>query len=305
MFPNDYCVSRILLEARCGLARLETKRQLIKVLQVVMFGSPDSHSLTGFRFVLVMCALALVSVSAFALTPRAQNNSTQSSPSDTVIKFYKAMRERRFRQAFAISIYQPAIEGLSQEDFEDLQPDFDKMAANIPEKIEITGEQITGNIATVMVKVPHGDDPEKATIEPVTLIRAGNAWLVGDEANQAIVKRAGKKFFLDARIDAHHSEVEELLKRVLAVEVVYSQQHSGMFVDLPALIRAGLMPQDLSGTDSTGYRFHITVAKDGRTYVAGAEPARYGRTGKLSFWMDQTGVIKGADRGGKPITAPQ
>ena len=268
-----------------------------------MFRLLDSKSLIRFRLAL---AGILFFGAAHVFPPglAGQKNSARS-PSQTVIEFYKAMRERRFREAFAMSIYQPAIEGLSQGDFEDLQPDFDKMAANIPEKIEITGEQITGNIATVMVKVPHGDDPEKATIEPVTLIRAGDAWLVGDEANQAIVKRAGKRFFLDARIEAHHGEVEELLKRALAVEVAYSQQHNGMFVDLPGLISAGLMPQDLAGTDSTGYRFHITVAKDGRTYVAGAEPARYGRTGKLSFWMDQTGSIKSADTGGKPISAPK
>lgn len=260
-----------------------------------------AKSLICFQLAL---AVILLFGAAYVFSPGvAGQKDSARSPSQTVVEFYKAMRERRFREAFAMSIYRPAIEGLSQEDFEDLQPDFDKMAANIPEKIEITGEQITGNIATVMVRVPHGGDPEKASIEPVTLIRAGDAWLVGDEANQAIVKRAGKRFFLDARIDAHHSEVEELLKRVLAVEVAYSQQHNGMFVDLPGLIRAGLMPQDLSGTDSTGYRFHITVAKDGKSYVAGAEPARYGRTGKLSFWMDQTGVIKSADSGGKPISA--
>jgi hypothetical protein len=54
-----------------------------------------------------------------------------------------------------------------------------------------------------------------------------------------------------------------------------------------------------------GYTFRIMIAKDGKSYVATAEPARYGHTGKLSFWMDQTGNIKSADNGGKPLAAPK
>ena len=51
------------------------------------------------------------------------------------------MRERRFREAFALSIYKPAIDGLSAAEFEELRPDFEKMAAAIPEKIDISGEE--------------------------------------------------------------------------------------------------------------------------------------------------------------------
>ena len=52
-----------------------------------------------------------------------------------------------------------------------------------------------------------------------------------------------------------------------------------------------------------GYNFRITIAADGKSYVATAEPVRYGHTGKLSFWMDQTGLIKSADNGGKAVQA--
>src|SRR5436189_128210 len=38
-----------------------------------------------------------------------------------------------------------------------------------------------------------------------------------------------------------------------------------------------------------------------QSYISSAEPARYGHTGKLSFWMDQTGNIKKEDNGGKPV----
>ena len=54
-----------------------------------------------------------------------------------------------------------------------------------------------------------------------------------------------------------------------------------------------------------GYNVRITVGADGKSYVATAEPTRYGHTGKLSFWMDQTGNIKKLDNGGKPISGPK
>src|SRR5438067_8899170 len=159
----------------------------------------------------------------------------QRSPTDTAIQFYKLMHERHYRDAFAISIYRSAVDGLSQQEFEELQPDFEKMAAGIPEKVEITSEQINGNVATVLVKIPN-DDPEKVSIEPLTLVRDGGAWIIGDEENLAVVKKAGKKFFLDTRIDTHQHDVEDLLKRMLAVEILYNQQHNGSFGDLTQLI---------------------------------------------------------------------
>ena len=58
----------------------------------------------------------------------AANVAAVRSPSDTVREFYKAMHEKRFREAFDLSIYKPAIDPLKPQEFEDLRPDFEKMA---------------------------------------------------------------------------------------------------------------------------------------------------------------------------------
>ena len=224
--------------------------------------------------------------------------SQTGSPSDTVREFYKTMRERKFREAFAMSIYQPAIEGLKPEEFEDLRPDFERLATAIPAKVDISGEQISGESATVFVRVKDEENKEQA--EPVALIRVNGKWIVGDKENQEIVKKAGNEFFFNARIDTHHSEVQSLLQRISLAQLVYSQQHAGKFGDMPALITAGLIPKDLEGTETTGYRFRITLSPDGKRWVATAEPAHYGRTGRLSFVMDQSGVRNG-DVAGKPL----
>jgi hypothetical protein len=225
--------------------------------------------------------------------------SQTGSPSDAVREFYKLMRERKFREAFALSIYQPAIESLKPVEFDDLRPDFERLASAIPEKVVISGEQISGEAATVFVRVK--DDDKKDQAEPVTLIRVNGKWIVGDKENQEIVKKAGSEFFFNARIDTHHSEVQDLLQRIALAQVVYSQQHAGKFGDMPALILAGLIPKDLEGTETTGYRFRITLSPDGKSWTANAEPAQYGRSGRLSFFMDQSGVRNG-DVAGKPLS---
>ncbi len=227
----------------------------------------------------------------------------QRSPSDTVREFYKAMREKRYREAFDLSIYKAAIDPLKPQEFEDLRPDFDKVALAVSEKMptdaKITGEQISGDDATVFIKILDADGKEE--LEPTTLIKLNGGWVVGDRDSLQLVKKAGKEFFFNARIDAHHSDVQDMLTRISLAQLLYSQQHNGLFADLTTLITAGLLPKDLEGVESTGYRFHINSVDAGKSWNAAAEPAQYGRTGKLSFYMDAAGVRSG-DKNGKPLT---
>jgi hypothetical protein len=251
-------------------------------------------------FSVLGCFLILCAAPAMSQVPaRSPQSPAVRSPSDTVREFYKAMRERRFREAFDLSIYKPAIDPLKPQEFEELRPDFEKMAAVVPIQVELGGEQVSRDIATVFVKVKEGENPEQ--LEPVTLILVNGAWIIGDKENQAIVKKSGKRFFFNARIDTHHDEVQAMLTRVSLAELLYSQQHEGLFADLATLISLGLLPKDLEGTESTGYRFHVNAPNAGKTWNAAAEPAQYGSSGKLSFYLDAAGVRSG-DTGGKPLT---
>src|SRR5437762_7784882 len=128
---------------------------------------------------------------------------TQRGPSDVVREFYKAMREHRFKDAWTLTIYKSAVETLTAEEMEDLRPDFEERAAKIPDQVEITGEQINGNVATVFVKVPNDVDATQTISEPVALFSSGNSWIIGTEENQATVKKVGRRYFLDAMIETH------------------------------------------------------------------------------------------------------
>src|SRR5919106_3867284 len=212
------------------------------------------------------------------------------------------MREKKFREAFGMSIYRPALEGLSAQEFEDLRPDFERVATaiteKIPEKMDFTGEQISGDAATVFVKVLDADGKEK--IEPASLIKVDNNWIIGDRENLELVKKAGKQFFFEARINAHHNDVQDMMTRISLGQVLYSQSHNGQFGNLAELVAAGVVPKDIEGIESTGYRFQINRSADGKSWYATAEPAQYGRSGRLSFYLDATGVRSG-DVGGKPL----
>ena len=230
----------------------------------------------------------------------AQNPSR--TPTETTRQFYQMLRDKKFREAFALSIYRSAIDGLSTQEFEDLRPDFDRMAQAVTEKmpaqIDVTGEQISGDVATVFVKVLDADGKEK--VEPATLIKLDNNWIIGDKENLDLVKKAGKQFFFEARINAHHSDVQDMMTRISLAEVLYSQSHNGLFGNTAELVGAGVVPKDIEGTESTGYRFQINRSADSKSWYATAEPAQYGRTGRLSFYLDATGIRSG-DTGGKPL----
>ena len=77
-----------------------------------------------------------------------------------------------------------------------------------------------------------------------------------------------------------------MLTRITLAQVVHSQQNGGLFGDMAALVRAGLVPKDIETPDSTGYRFRINVSPDRKSWLAAAEPAEYGKSGKLSYYLD-------------------
>ena len=244
---------------------------------------------------LLLLLLLLTGSTALAQNP-------PRSPAETTRLFYQMLREKKFREAFLMSIYRPAIEALSAQEFEDLRPDFEKMALavseKIPAKIDVSGEQISGDVATVFVKVLGADGKEK--IEPASLIKVDNNWIIGDKENLELVKKAGKQFFFEARINAHHSDVQDMMTRISLGQVLYSQNHNGQFGNLAELVAAGVVPKDIEGIESTGYRFQINRSADGKSWYATAEPAQYGHSGRLSFYLDATGVRSG-DSGGKPL----
>ena len=71
---------------------------------------------------------------------------------------------------------------------------------------------------------------------------------------------------------------------------------------LAQLAQAGLIDEYLATGEKCGYSFRIEIILRSNETQAGfmvrAVPSQYGVTGFRSFYMDESGVIRGADRGG-------
>ncbi|MBD0370464.1 MAG: hypothetical protein ICV60_06480 [Pyrinomonadaceae bacterium] len=259
-------------------------------------------NLKPYSFTSLLLAFLLLAACGSTMKAKAQGNNktapaVAATPSDAVRQFYKALSEKRFRDALMATALRPAIENLSASEFEELRPDFERMAVDA-DKVQLTGEQISGDRASVFVKLV-SDMPSDPPIE-VQLRRSSGNWILifNDEVEKA-VKRDGNKYFFKLRIEAHEQDAQSMLVNIAQKELLYSMQHNGAYADLQTLVKERLLPDDVLSSQSTGYNFRVTLSADKKSYTAGAEPAVYGRTGLQSFYMDPKGIKK-ADTGGKP-----
>jgi hypothetical protein len=196
-----------------------------------------------------------------------------------------------------MSILRPAIESLNDAELDEFKTDFARIAAAAQADFQLTGEQVGTDEATVFLMTGEGKDVK---VDPVNLILEHGVWLIGDRPGYNEVKKQGKKFLFEQRVAAHEQDAEDMLKRIQAAQIAYAVQRGGTFGDLNALVDAGFVPKDILGSETTGYRFAVAVAGGGKSYAARAEPERYGRTGRLSFYLDPSGIQR-KDTGGKPL----
>ena len=219
------------------------------------------------------------------------------SPSETVINFYRALKAKRYVEGFRYSVYRNAVEGLTPADLQDLEPDFARTFAEIPENIVPRGEQISGQTATVSLQFGG-----KSDAQAVTLVRVGSEWLVGDQETLAMVNSQGHAFFFNSRMLVNESEAYEMLQRIIGAEIIYSHKFESKNASLAELIRLGGVPKDIEDGEGGGYRFALTLSADAKSFFATASPTAYGKTGRVSFYANVDGV-RGEDLKGQPATA--
>jgi hypothetical protein len=237
-------------------------------------------------------AVAVVAVALFLSAPvRAQ----KLSPSDTVKSFYSLLREQKYAEGFALSVYADAVVGLSPEEVAELTPDLQATVTNIPTEIRITGEKVSGNSATVMADFGTG------IAQPVELIKEHGRWLIGDRESLKIVQREKSAFFFNARIEVNQNAAYGVVKSIVEAADSYYQQ-SKTVGTIDDLVKAKLLPDVLRGGSAVGYRFALLAGTEKSPFYVTAIPERYGRTGKLSFFGDATGV-RAADKNGNPSDA--
>ena len=231
----------------------------------------------------------------------------QNSPADTVRAFFADLRGKQFREAIFLTNLRPAIEGLTESELKDLQVDFESLAQAVSADIEINGEIVAGDNATVTAKIP---DPEtgKTDLQQFHLRKQNDYWtiLTVDEAAEKVIQKEGKNYFFNLRIETHQAEAKKMIERISQAQLVHALQNQGVYADLETLVAKGLLSADAQSAASTGYSYMIAVGEGGKNYAAAAIPAEYGKTGKLSY-LFETGEKSGPkltekDNGGKLLT---
>lgn len=228
-----------------------------------------------------------------------------NSPADTVRVFYKNLREKRFREAIYMTNLRPAVEGLTDSELKEFQVDFEAIAAQIPQEVEINGEIVSGDSATVTAKLP-SPDTDKPEIQEIRLRNEAGIWIIltVDDAAEKRIKQEGKNYFYALRIETHEDEARKMLDRISKAQIAYSASNGGLFGEMQALIEAGFLPPDVQSSESTGYNYVLKLASDKKRYSATATPAEYGKTGRLSFGVELDGKgmprLNSKDNGGKP-----
>jgi|GEM_PF-451578 len=227
-----------------------------------------------------------------------------NGPADTVRVFYKNLREKKFREAIFLTNLRPAVEGLTESELGEFSLDFAKLAGQIPAEIEINGEVVSGDKATVTANLPDRED--RTDTQKIKLQKAGDVWIIQtvDDAAQKRIQKEGKQYFYNLRIETHQEEAKKMLERISKAELAYSVQN-GRCADLETLIVGGLLPDDIRTSESTGYNYAVTLTTDGKSYYATATPAEYGKSGKLSYILklDAKGIsrVTSKDNGGKVL----
>jgi hypothetical protein len=89
------------------------------------------------------------------------------------------------------------------------------------------------------------------------------------------------------------------LQMIANAEQTYKEKMGkGSYTSLDKLIELKLFPAEVF--EKYGYKFDLTVMGD--QFEAVATPREYGKTGKRSFFVDKSGVVRGGDHGGGSAT---
>lgn len=233
-------------------------------------------------------------------------NIEANSPADTVRAFYKNLRDKKIRDAIFLTNLRPAVEGLTDAELKELQVDFESLAREVPAEIQINGEIIAGDKATVTANLPD-IEKKKMQIQEIKLRREGNAWIIRtvDEEAEKLVKKEGNKYFFAVRIEAYHENVKETFEQMMKAQMVYALQNNGAYADMATLIQNNFVAPDVINPGVSGYNYKIVLSPDKKKYTATAEPAVYGKTGKLSFLAEgeagKNPQMASKDNGGQPL----
>ncbi|MEK6283922.1 MAG: DUF3352 domain-containing protein [Acidobacteriota bacterium] len=103
----------------------------------------------------------------------------------------------------------------------------------------------------------------------------------------------------ESPIITNESIAKSVLRTIASAEATFhSTKGAGRYATLDELATEGLVPKDL--LERYGYKIEINVVSN--KFEATAMPIEYGKTGRRSYFVDESGVLRGGDHGGGAAT---
>ncbi len=178
------------------------------------------------------------------------------------------------------------------------------------------------NLAYVPMEIPiAGEDPRKITFG---LVREGGSWKLLSVGLILLDVPAMAKQWEQADLDASEDAAIADLRSVASALDTYRRAY-GKLPDTLSVLgpappngvspeAASLLDANLASGDKDGYtiRYTITPAAGGlpeeeankaETFSLASSPKDYGKTGRRSFFLDSSGVLRGADKQGGVATS--
>jgi hypothetical protein len=182
--------------------------------------------------------------------------------------------------------------------------------------------RVRENLAFVQMEVPvPGDDPHKITFG---LVREGGGWKIISIGLMMLDIPAMAKQWEQADIDASEDTAIADLRSVALALDTYRRAY-GQLPDALAMLgpappngvspeTAGLVDADLAAGEKDGYTIRYTIipaagnlkeeeVNPGETYSMSSTPKEYGKAGRRSFFLDSSGILRGADKQGAIATS--
>jgi hypothetical protein len=103
----------------------------------------------------------------------------------------------------------------------------------------------------------------------------------------------------ESHIYRNEAVVQRVMRTLASAEATYhSTEGAGRFGTLDELTQAGMVSKDL--LQNSGYKIELIVSNS--RFEISAVPTEYGKTGKRSFFLDESSVLRAADHGGGAAT---
>ncbi|MEP6818331.1 MAG: DUF3352 domain-containing protein [bacterium] len=116
--------------------------------------------------------------------------------------------------------------------------------------------------------------------------------------NLLMVLVAGMSAGASEALPASNEAAAKSMMRTVATAEAMFKVTDNSYGTVDQLVSAGLLNKEM--IDKYGYRIEVAASKD--KFEATAIPLEYGRTGKLSYFMDESQVLRGGDHGGGAAT---